>query len=319
MAFWMRASQAWGSRFPGAGLLFGAENRILLPSCSNKSSSLLTLTIEEIPAGYLLERKEMFSTTPTGNRDCGFSETVPLDCFGKTTPSIPNHLVKIFHFLGKQETAKPICNMALEVLRDQQLNRQAHCTLARTHMKMYLQDLEHAKMGQGPVPDRRKLMHAKNHLEGSSPPPTLDKAMEFDLGDTIPKLQLFRGKCLWLKSQETLAIECFKQGIEVDNAGTTKSLWCLWQTLLLLFGKMKLQKKTLMDEVEQWVKKVEEKFPQQHLQQELRAVCHNHSPEVTRLRKAMVAQGRTALAKLLLGTMKANFSTGGMKERPLTP
>lgn len=32
-------------------------------------------------------------------------------------------------------------------------------------MKMYLQELERAKMGQGPVPERRKLMHAKNDLE----------------------------------------------------------------------------------------------------------------------------------------------------------
>lgn len=99
--------------------------------------------------------------------------------------------------------------------------------------------------------------------------------MEFDLGDTIPELQLFRGKCLRLKSQETLAIECFKWAIKLDDAGFTKSLQCLWETLLLLFGQEKLQKETLMQEGEQWVNKVEEKFPRQHLQQELRAVCHN--------------------------------------------
>lgn len=31
MAFRKRASQAWGSQFPGAGLPFGAESRVLLP------------------------------------------------------------------------------------------------------------------------------------------------------------------------------------------------------------------------------------------------------------------------------------------------
>ena len=33
--------------------------------------------------GMLLERKDTFSTTPMGIHDCGFSGTVPLDCFGK--------------------------------------------------------------------------------------------------------------------------------------------------------------------------------------------------------------------------------------------
>ncbi|KAM6398229.1 LOW QUALITY PROTEIN: tetratricopeptide repeat protein 22 [Pluvialis apricaria] len=257
---------------------------------------------KEIPVGYLLERKETFYTTLT-DQDCGFSETVPLDCFGKAietvkdNPSVPNRLAKIFRFLGKQETAKGICNMALEVLQDPQFNWQAYRTRARTHMKTYLQDLEHAKTRQGPVPDRRKLMHAKNDLErvpqdlpvpednpGRGPVwapckncswwmKLREKAMEFDLGDTIPELQLFRGKCLWLKSQETLAMECFKGAIKPDNAGSTESWRCLWETLLLLFGQKQLQQETLVQEVEQWAKKVEEKCRRQRLQQELRAVC----------------------------------------------
>lgn len=74
--------------------------------------------------------------------------------------------------------------------------------------------------------------------------------MEFDLGDTIPELQLFRGKCLWLKSQETLAIECFKQAIELDDVGSTESLRCLPEPPLLLFGQKKLKTEVLMQEME---------------------------------------------------------------------
>lgn len=146
----------------------------------------------------------------------------------------------------------------------------------------------------------------------------LVKAMEFDLGDTIPQLQLFRGKCLWLKSQETLAIESFKRAIELDDAGSTKSLQCLLELLLMLF-RQKLKMEMLVQEVEQWVTKAEEKFSWQHLQQELRAVCSNPMPGVTQLCKAMIARGRTELVELLLETVKADSSPAGMNELSLSP
>lgn len=46
-------------------------------------------------------------------------------------PPILNRLAKIFHFLGKQDLAIGTCNMALDVLRDPQLNWQAYCTRAK--------------------------------------------------------------------------------------------------------------------------------------------------------------------------------------------
>ncbi|KAM7107376.1 LOW QUALITY PROTEIN: tetratricopeptide repeat protein 22 [Ciconia maguari] len=422
-------------RLDGILLSQGSEEQKRLPAF-NRTLALLRQVIKSSNAQYravawcnlgmLLKRKETFSTTPMGIQDCGFSETDPLDCFSKAietvkdNPPVPNRLVKTFHFLGKQEMAKGICNMALGVLGPQ-LSWQAYCTRAQIHMKVYLQDLKRAKMGEGPVPDRRKLMHAKNDLErvvkvcaclrsnlgmgqvrmgtpyprswgapcsvprfsltlspkvrpqklalgclslllGSAlvrcegdgevqqapfcpaPPPPFtifyyymsmdavqeqflvdemaligtlafpDKAMEFDLGDTIPELQLFRGKCLQLKSQETLAIECFKH-IELDDAGSTESLRCLLEPLLLLFGQKKLKREMLMQEVEQWVKKAEEKFPRQRLQRELRAVCRNGTLEVIRLSKAMTAQGRMVPVQLLVETTKVDSSTGGRNER----
>ena len=44
---------------------------------------------------------------------------------------ILNHLAKIFHFLGKRDMAIGTCNMALDVLRDPELNWQAYCTRAK--------------------------------------------------------------------------------------------------------------------------------------------------------------------------------------------
>ena len=44
---------------------------------------------------------------------------------------ILNRLAKIFHFLGKQDMAIGTCNMALDVLRDPELNWQAYCTRAK--------------------------------------------------------------------------------------------------------------------------------------------------------------------------------------------
>ncbi|KAM6080379.1 LOW QUALITY PROTEIN: tetratricopeptide repeat protein 22 [Theristicus caerulescens] len=288
----------------------GSEEQKRLPA-SNRTLALLVIKSSNAHyralawcyLGMLLERKETFSTTLVGTQDCGFSETEPLDCFGraietvKDNPPVLNRRAKIFHFLGKQEMAKGICGMALDVLRDLQLSWQAYCTRAQAspcqgqrsvlgvqgvgrspacrdlscspslrdshgtsprqrfhclfncgekhvgrsncltkpvkaglgvkllpgsqvHMKMYLQDVECARIGQGPVPDRRKLVHAKNDLERvlkvcpclrrnldmgqawmlckncSWWMKLLDKAMEFDLGDTVPELQLFGGKCL---------------------------------------------------------------------------------------------------------------------------
>ncbi|CAN0197084.1 unnamed protein product [Bubo scandiacus] len=102
-------------------------------------------------------------------------------------------------------------------------------------MKMYLQGLEHSKMSQGPVPDRRKLMHVKNDLK------------------RVLKV------CPYLRTnldtgQETLTTEYFKWAIDLDNAGFTKSLQCLPEPLLVLFGQMKLRQKIPMQEVERQVK-----------------------------------------------------------------
>ncbi|XP_032622844.1 tetratricopeptide repeat protein 22 isoform X1 [Chelonoidis abingdonii] len=310
--------------------------------------------------GMLLERKETFSTTPMGIHDCGYSGTGPLDCFGKAieiakdNPPTLNRLAKIFHFLGKQEMAMGICNMALDVLQDPELNWQAYCTRAKIRIKLYLRDLERAKMGLGGMPDRKNLTRAKEDLESvvkvcpclktyldigqiyyymgvdamqelfPVDKTALDnaleffaKAMEFDLGDTLPEIQLLRGKCLRLKNEESNAIGCFKRAIELDDVGSTytESFRCLMETLLILFSQKRVNAEMLMQEVELWVKKAEEKYPKQRVRQELRLVCRNHTTEVIELSKAMVTRGNTELVKMLFETIKTDFSKPKLNER----
>lgn len=146
------------------------------------------------------------------------------------------------------------------------------------------------------------------------------KAMEFDLGDTLPEIQLLRGKCLRLKNEESNAIECFKRAIELDDVGSTytESFRCLMETLLMLFSQKRVNAEMLMQEVELWVKKAEEKYPKQRVRQELRLVCRNHTAEVIELSKAMVTKGNTQLVKMLFETIKSDFSKSKLKERSLS-
>ncbi|KAJ6632721.1 hypothetical protein lerEdw1_014626 [Lerista edwardsae] len=318
-----------------------------------KSSSLHYRALAWCYLGILLERKDSFSTPPTGIYDCGYSETDPLDCFGKAiemtreSPPVLNRLAKIFHFLGKQEMAMAVCNMALDVLPDPVLNWQAYCMRAKMLIKLYLRDLERVKMGMGGMPDQKNLSDAKSDLESVlKVHPCLKayldlgqvyyymgvdamqelflvdenalnnaliffaKAMELDLGSVLPEIQLLRGKCLRIKNEELNAIECFKQAIELDEVGSayTESFRCLMEMLLTLFSQKRMNTERLIQEVELWVKKAEEKYPKQRVRQELRLVCRHHTAEVLELSKAMVAKGKTELVKLVLETMRSDLN-----------
>ncbi|XP_030063152.1 tetratricopeptide repeat protein 22 [Microcaecilia unicolor] len=272
----------------------------------------------------------------------------------KDEPLILNRLAKIFHFLGKQEMAIGTCNMALDVLQDPELNWQAYCTRAKIYMKIYIRDLERSKMGLGGLPDRKHLMSAKSDLEyilnvcpclktyldmgqvsyymGVDAMQELflvdesalnnalvffAKAMEFNLGDTLPEIQLLRGKCLRIKNEEQNAVECFKQAIELDNVGSsyTESFRCLMETLLMLFNQKKIMAELLIQEVELWVKKAEEKYSTERVQQELQLVCRNHTTEIVELSKAMISTGKMDLVKLLFEKMKTDVRKPPLSDR----
>ncbi|XP_004273853.1 tetratricopeptide repeat protein 22 isoform X1 [Orcinus orca] len=345
-------------RLDGIFLELGSEEQKRLPAF-NRTLALLRQVLKSLEPhhqalawcylGMLLERKDTFSITPMGIHDCGFSGTDPLDCFGKAIeiakdqPPILNHLAKIFHFLGKQDMAMGTCNMALDTLRDPELNWQAYCTRAKIHVRAYLHDLERSKMGLGGMPDRNHLACAKADLEEvvkvcpglkiylnigqvyyymgvdavqeqlavdeaalNQALVFLAKAGESELGATLPELQLLRGKCLRIKGEEANAAACFKRAVELDDAGSshTEGFGCLLEALLAQWSQAQLSDGELGSEVDAWLRCAQDKYPAARLRQELQRVWRGHTGEVLGLARALVAQGRPALVRLLFETMQ---------------
>lgn len=345
-------------RLDGIFLELGTEEQKRLPAF-NRTLALLRQVLKSSDPqhralawcylGMLLERKDTFSTTPMGVHDCGYSGTEPLDCFGKAIeiakdqPPILNRLAKIFHFLGKPDMAIGTCNMALDVLRDPELNWQAYCTRAKIHIRAYLIELERAKAGLGGVPDRNHLACAKADLEEvvkvcpglktyldigqvyyymgvdavqellavdeaalNQALVFLAKAGESELGASLPELQLLRGKCLRIKGEEANAAACFKRAVELDDAGSchTEGFGCLLEALLAQWSQAQLSDAELGREVDAWLRRAQGKYPAARLRQELQRVWRGHTHEVLGLARALVAQGRPALVRLLFETME---------------
>ncbi|XP_012605137.1 tetratricopeptide repeat protein 22 isoform X1 [Microcebus murinus] len=352
-------------RLDGIFLELGSEEQKRLPAF-NRTLALLRQVLKSSDPqhralawcylGMLLERKDTFSTTPLGVHDYGYSGTDPLDCFGKAIeiakdqPPILNRLAKIFHFLGKQDMAIGTCNMALDVLRDPELNWQAYCTRAKIHVRAYLHDLERAKMGLGGMPDRNHLACAKADLEEvvrvcpglktyldigqvyyymgvdavqellavdeaalNQALVFLAKAGESELGATLPELQLLRGKCLRIKGEEANAAACFKRAVELDDAGSshTEGFGCLLEALLAQWSQAQLSDGELGREVDAWLRRAQDKYPAARLRQELQRVWRGHTDEVLGLARALVAQGRPALVRLLFETMEREGEGAG--------
>ncbi|XP_061267812.1 tetratricopeptide repeat protein 22 [Bos javanicus] len=345
-------------RLDGIFLELGSKEQKRLPAF-NRTLALLQQVLKSSDPhpralawcylGMLLERKDTFSTTPMGVHDCGFSGTDPLDCFGKAIEiakdqlPILNRLAKIFHFLGKQDMAIGTCNMALDVLRDPELNWQAYCTRAKIHIRAYLHDLERGKLGLGGMPDRNHLACAKADLEEvvkvcpglktyldigqvyyymgvdavqellavdeaalNQALVFLAKAGESELGATLPELQLLRGKCLRIKGEEANAAACFKRAVELDDAGCShaEGFGCLLEALLAQWSQAQLSDGEVGREVDVWLRRAQDKYPAARLRQELQRVWRAHTDEVLGLARALVAQGRPALVRLLFETME---------------
>lgn len=141
------------------------------------------------------------------------------------------------------------------------------------------------------------------------------KAMEFDMGDTLPELQLLKGKCLRVKGEELNAIKCFKQAFQLDNKGSlgTETFRCIMETLLGLYHQNKMDAQELIQEVEVWVKRTQEKYTSEAVSQELQTVCRNNTSETVALSKAMIAMGKMDLVKLLFQSMKVNCRRQSLK------
>ncbi|XP_067086601.1 tetratricopeptide repeat protein 22 [Osmerus mordax] len=301
--------------------------------------------------GILLERKEVFTTVPMSVHDCGFSGSDPLSCYGtaiklaKDDAFILNCLAKVFVLLGKHEMATGICNMALNVLPDAELNWQAYCTRAKINVTAYVRDLERAKQDQAGIPDRHNLTAAKADLEKvlvvrpclrthlemgqvyyymgvdavqesllvdegalNSALVSLSQALQCDLGDSLPDLHLLRGRCLLLKGEEQNAADCFKRALELERPGSgdTSALRCLLEALLALFAQSGPDPGPAISQLEVWVRRAEERYAEDVVEAELRYLCRTHTAEVTELSRALIRRGRLDLVKRLLNTVQPN-------------
>lgn len=123
-------------RLDGKFLELGREKQKRLPTFNCMLALLQqVLKSEDSPlpsSGLVLPQNAAGEEGPLlhhhhGHPYCKYLGTDPLDCFGKVfeipknQPLILNRLAKIFH-LGKQDMAIGIRNMALNVLRDPELN-----------------------------------------------------------------------------------------------------------------------------------------------------------------------------------------------------
>ncbi|KAM6921876.1 tetratricopeptide repeat protein 22 [Xenentodon cancila] len=298
--------------------------------------------------GIMLERQNEFPSVPMSVHDCGFSASDPLSCYGTAInianddAFILNLLAKVFFLLGKHEMATGICNMALNVLPDPELNWQAYCTRAKINMILYAKDLEKAKHGEGAIPDRQKLSEARKdvdrvlavrpclrtHLEKAqihyymgvdalresllvdesavnSALVSLSHALQFEMSDSLPDLHILRGRCLLVKCEEQNAADCFKQAMDLQKPGSTDTtaLRCLLQALLTLFMQGGPDPNAAITQLERWVLKAEEKYPQEIVRSELRSLYRTHTEEVTELSKALIRTGRLDLVRRLLETV----------------
>ncbi|XP_040040466.2 tetratricopeptide repeat protein 22 [Gasterosteus aculeatus] len=339
----------------------------------NKGLQLLkeALELEKTPLkaltwcyiGIMLERKEEFSTVPMSIHDCGYSATDPLSCYGTAIKLASddaftlNLLAKVFFLLGKHEMAMGICNMALNVLPDPELNWQAYCTRAKINMMLYIRDLEKVKRGQGGVPDRQKLTEARKDLdkvlsarqclrthlematvfyymgvdalqesllvdEGAvnSALVSVSRALQFEQGDSLPDLHVLRGRCLRLKGEEQNAADCFKRAVELERPGgtDTTALRCLLQVLLTLFMQGGPDQSLVMTQLELWVQKAEERYPEDVVKFVLRCLYRTRTAEVTELSRALIRTGRLNIVRRLLETVVPKQSKKRPKTRSLT-
>lgn len=298
--------------------------------------------------GIMLERKEEFTTVPMSIHDCGYSASEPLSCFGTAINLASddaftlNLLAKVFLLLGKHEMATGICNMALNVLPDPEINWQAYCTRAKINVMLYVRDLEKAKHGEGGIPDRQKLTAARKDLdkvlsvrpclrthlemaqvyyymgvdalqesllvdEGAvnSALVSLSHALQFELSDSLPDLHVLRGRCLLLKGEEQNAADCFKHAVELERPGSadTTALRCLLEALLALFMQGGPDPSLATTQLELWVQKAEERYPGDAVKAELRCLYRTHTEEVTELSKTLIRTGRLDLVRRLLETV----------------
>ncbi|XP_017335119.1 tetratricopeptide repeat protein 22 [Ictalurus punctatus] len=299
--------------------------------------------------GLMLERKDEFSTIPMSVHDCGLSGSEPLSCYGSgiklaTDDAFTlNQLANVFFWSGKYEMSMGVCNMALNVLPDAELNWKAYCTRAKLKITNYVKALEQAKLGLSGIPDRQDLREARADLERVlSVQPclrthlemgqvyyymgvdavkesimvdemsvnqalvSLSQALKCPMGSTLPELQLLRGRCLLLKGEEENAIDCFRQSLELERPRSSEqqALHFLLEALLTSFAKSTGNISHILSQLEECVKQAEERHGTDIVRVELRLLCRTYTDEVAELSRELVKKGKLGMVRRLLQSIQ---------------
>ncbi|XP_072539109.1 tetratricopeptide repeat protein 22 [Salminus brasiliensis] len=325
----------------------------------NKGLQLLTETLNSETThlkalawcyiGLMLERTEEFTTVPMAVHDCGLSGSDPLSCYGSginlaTDDAFTlNQLASVFFRSGKHEMAVGICNMALNVLPDAELNWQAYYTRAKLKVTAYVKALDRAKQGLDGIPDRQDLREARADLErvlGVRPClrthlemgqvyyymgvdalqeslmvdemavnqalVSLAQALQCPLGSTLPELQLLRGRCLLLKGEEQNAIDCFKRALELERPGGKElgALPLLLHALLTVFCQCTGDVSHTIAQLEECVQRAEERHGSGPVRNELKLLCRMHTEEVAELSRELVKRGKLGIVRRLLQSVQ---------------
>ncbi|MCI4375568.1 hypothetical protein PGIGA_G00111060 [Pangasianodon gigas] len=299
--------------------------------------------------GLMLERKDEFSIVPMSVHDCGLSGSEPLSCYGSgiklaTDDAFTlNQLANVFFQSGKHEMSMGICNMALNVLPDAELNWKAYCTRAKLKLTNYVKALDEAKQGLSGIPDRQDLREARADLERVlSVQPclrthlemgqvyyymgvdavkesimvdemavnqalvSLAQALKCPLGSTLPEIQLLRGRCLLLKGEEENAIDCFRQSLALERPGSyqQQALHFLLEALLTSFAKSTGNISHILSQLEECVKQAEERHGTDTVQAELKLLSRTYTDEVAELSRELVKNGKLGMVRRLLQSIQ---------------
>lgn len=134
---------------------------------------------------------------------------------------------------------------------------------------------------------------------------SLSHALQLEPGESLPDLHMLRGRCLLLRGEEQNAADCFKKAMELERAGSrdTSALRCLLQALVALFMQGGPEPNLAITQLELWMQKAEEMYPEESVRAELRRLYRTHTPEVTELSRALIRTGRLSLVRRLLETL----------------
>lgn len=255
--------------------------------------------------------------------------------------TVLNRLATIYQSSGKVELALGAADMSIRLSPDSMENPNAYHIRARLQMELYMRDLTKCKLGHGGIPNRELLEKAKDDLERilkasdnnmsifidigqvcyfmgvdafkesfivdeenvNSALVFFSKALQCDVGNMIPQLQILRGKCLKIKGEDRNALECFKRAIELEKTGCSNAQAFRWlmETLLNWFSTGTIERKdSVAEEIDGWVQIAQGKYAPSALSSVIRTLTQLFTQELLDLAKFLVRAQKLTLTRICL-------------------